>query len=244
MMPAFWNARTVFGGLCLVAIAGSLATYPHPEYSIGYISAVLVLATFPSLLALGAIVWSRETAEKIVPAIWWITTQWYIVSIPAAILLGLNNNAFRAVFAIVLQIAALPLFVSTRDPMRLHLLRSIVRSGLAMLALCWICASLAFAGFVRLAAANTAGDAPYCLFAPSPGYVLSSTALPSHLDLLLFQRTVAYPEHRDLARYRLVLTVYAEDGEEQFHLSFTEWGFAPGGDRPTPADCESAKRRS
>lgn len=237
----FWVVRTVAGGLSLVAIAALLATYPNPEYRFGLLTASILFALFPSLLALVAAVWGGGLAERLIPKIWLIALAWTLFALIVFVLLGLNHNVLAVMWAPPLQIVALSLLVSTRDRERFALLSRIVRSGLAVLFSAWLVCSAVFWSFVHSEAAVAARGQPYCLAMPMPGVPLGSVVLPTHLDFMLFQRLISTPGRLDIVRNRVTMAVPGEN-EAHFHLSFGERRFVEGSDSATLPGCADALR--
>ena len=242
MPHAFWTARTVLGAAGILFIAALIGTYPHPDYRPGMVSALLVIGLLPSLMTIVALLRGGAWPHKVIPRLAWLAPAWAVIALPIALFLGMNVNTFLVVPALPLQLVVLPLLAATRNPSRIALLQRIVRIGLVVMLVAWAIASAAFAALVRHAADTLSNGAPYCLSEPTPGSMLRSTILPSHLDFLILQRIISYPTRYELTRYRLQVNIPGAE-VEQWHLSFLAPGFVPGGDIFAPLDCGEALRK-
>lgn len=229
MHSSFGSARAVLGGMGILCIAGLIGTYPHPDYRPGVMAILVAVGMLPSLVTIVALVRGGTYAQRVVPRLVRLPLCWAVVALPIALVMGLNVHIFPVMFALPLQLALLPLLAATREPGSILVLQRIVRIGLAVMAITWLVASAAFAGFVRLEAGRVADGAPYCLSAPIPGQVYRNSVLPQELDILLLQRVMAFPSRSDSARYRLQLNVPGATIEE-WHFSFRSVAFEPSGD--------------
>lgn len=236
MRPSFGNARAVLGTAGILLIAGLIGTYPHPDYRLGVTTVLVIAGMFPSLLTIFALVRGGVLAQRVATSLSWFPLCWSIVSLPAALILGLNANTYIVVAAMPLQLVVLPLLVFTRDPLRVAFLQRVVRLGLAGMLVVWLIASWLFAGYVQAAAAIVAEGKPYCLSVSLPGAARGEVVLLRHHDLLLLQRIIAYPARQGLTRYRLQASIPGA-AVEQWHFSFRHAAFVPSSGVETKTDC-------
>lgn len=146
MRPSLGNARAILGTASILLIAGLIGTYPHPDYRLGATTVLIIAGVFPSLLTIVALVRGGALAQRVAASLSWFPLCWSIVSLPAALILGLNANRYIVVAAMPLQLVVLPLLVFTRDALRVAFLQRIVRLGLAGMLVVWLIASWLFGG--------------------------------------------------------------------------------------------------
>lgn len=142
----------------------------------------------------------------------------------------MSSRQFPVLITAMLLQVAMPWILPRFDMRALTLLSIVVRGGTITLLVLWFVVSAIFAMHINAVGASMAKGRQYCLSAPAWHDLFGSTALSTGSDLLLLQRTVAYPVDLYYGRHRLELTIFeSSDRFETFHWSMRSRRFEPGG---------------